>query len=115
MTGTFLLSSATDTFPAPWQIVIARLARTASIVSAYATLTNALADTDLRRLDERSIDDWTFHMSVVYGKALDGDAWSALERSVTREYDEHPTEVVSEAELVWYSGGVEHHEVMPLG
>lgn len=110
-----ITTEAIDAFPAPWQIVIARLARTRSIVSAYARLTDALADSDLRRLDERSIDDWTFHISVVYGKALDGDAWSALERSVTREYDEHPTEVVSEAELVWYSGGVEHHEVMPLG
>ncbi|GGD87137.1 2'-5' RNA ligase family protein [Microbacterium murale] len=110
-----ITTEAIDTFPAPWQIVIARLVRTASLVSAYATLTDTLAITDFRRLDERSLDDWTFHMSVVYGKALDADAWSALERSITREYAERPTEIVSEAEFVWYSGGVEHHEVMPLG
>jgi len=34
---------------------------------------------------------------------------------VTREYDERPTEVVSEAEFVWYSDGVEHHAVISLG
>lgn len=110
-----ITTEAIDTFPAPWQIVIARLARTASVVSAYATLTNALADTDFRRLDERALEDWTFHMSVIYAKTLDTDAWSALARSVTREYDERPTEVVSEAEFVWYSDGAEHHEVVPLG
>jgi hypothetical protein len=110
-----VMTEAIDTFPAPWQIVIARLTRTASIVSAYATLTDALVDTDLRRLDERALDDWTFHMSIVYAKSLDTDAWSALEESVTREYAQQPTEVIGEAELVWYSGGAEHHEVVPLG
>lgn len=110
-----ITTEAIDAFPAPWQIVIARLARTASVVSAYATLTDALASTDFRRLDERALDDWTFHMSVVYAKTLDADAWAALARSVTREYDERPTEVVSEAEFVWYSDGVEHHAVISLG
>lgn len=110
-----ITTEAIDTFPAPWQIVIARLARTASIVSSYATLTDALADTDLRRLDERALDDWAFHLSVVYAKMLGAEAWAALARTVTREYDERPTEVVSEAEFVWYSDGVEHHEVIPLG
>ena len=110
-----ITTEAIDTFPAPWQIVIARLSRTASVVSAYATLTKALADTGFRRLDERALEHWTFHMSVIYAKTLDADAWSALERSVTREYLECPTEVISEAEFVWYSGGIEHHEVVPLG
>jgi 2'-5' RNA ligase len=110
-----ITTDAIDTFPAPWQIVIARLARTASVVSAYATLTDALTGTDFHRLDERPVDDWTFHLSVVYARTLGADAWSALARSVTREYDQRPTEVVSEAEFVWYAGGVEHHEVLPLG
>ncbi|MDQ0644465.1 2'-5' RNA ligase family protein [Microbacterium murale] len=110
-----ITTEAIDTFPAPWQIVIARLARTASVITAYASLTDALADTDFRRLDERALDDWTFHMSVIYGKTLDADEWRAIAESVTNEYDEHPTEVVNEAELVWYSGGAEHHEVIPLG
>ncbi|MCS3843693.1 2'-5' RNA ligase family protein [Microbacterium sp. AK031] len=110
-----ITTEAIDTFPAPWQMVIARLARTASVVSAYATLTDALASTDFHRPDERALDDWTFHMSVVYAKTLDADAWSALERSVTREYVERPTEVISEAEFAWHSCGVEHHEVVPLG
>ena len=53
--------------------------------------------------------------SVVYAKTLDADAWAALARSVIRGYDERPTEVVGEAEFVWYSDGVEHHEVIVLG
>lgn len=112
---TEVTTEAIDTFPAPWQIIIARMARTASVVSAYSTLTEVLAGTDFHRLDERRLDDWTFHMSVVYGKALDEDAWHAIAEAVTREYTERPSEVVSEAELVWYSGGAEHHEVIPLG
>lgn len=110
-----ITTEAIDTFPAPWQIVIARLTRTASVVSAYAMLSDVLASTDFRRLDERSLEDWTFHLSVVYGKTLDADAWRAIADAVSREYVERPTELISEAELVWYSGGVEHHEVIPLG
>lgn len=106
---------AIGTFPAPWQIVIMRLARTASLVSAYTTLTDALKATDFRRLDELSIDDWIFHLSVVYGKTLTPDAWAELERASRRDLTEQPTCLITEAELVWYSGGVEHVEVFPLG
>lgn len=59
---------------ARWQIVIMRLVRTSSLVSAYKTLTDALEATGFRRLNELSIDDWTFHLSVVYGKTLTPDA-----------------------------------------
>lgn len=108
-------TEAIDIFPAPWQIVIARLARTTTLVSAYSTLTDLLADTDFRRLGELSLEDWTFHLSVAYGRTLDAQTWSALATTVPREYSEQPTEVVHEAELVWYSDGVEHHEIVPLG
>ncbi|MGM7669012.1 2'-5' RNA ligase family protein [Microbacterium sp. A93] len=77
-------TEAIDTFPAPWQIVIARLARTASLVSAYSTLSELLADTDFRRLGELSLEDWTFHLSVVYGKTLDARAWTGLEAAGRR-------------------------------
>jgi hypothetical protein len=108
-----LRAEAVDLFPAPWQIVILRLARTADLVAAYADLTAALGRTDLRRLDELAVDDWTFHLSVVYGKELSPQDWEAFARTQTREVA--ATETVYEAELVWYLDGVEHAEVLPLG
>ena len=110
-----VVADAVDAFPAPWQIVIVRLARTASLVSAYADLTAALRSTDLRRLDELSVDDWTFHLSVVYGRTLDAESWAALEAASRAPLSARPAETLAEAELVWYEGGVEHAEVIPLG
>lgn len=108
-------AEAIDSFPAPWQILILRLARTASLISAYASLTSALERTDFRRLDERSLDDWTFHLSVVYGRSLDPSVWEPFARASYRELSYPPTGLVGEAELVWYQDGVEHAEVLPLG
>lgn len=110
-----IVAEAVDAFPAPWQILIVRLARTASLVSAYASLTAALAGTDFRRLGELSLEDWTFHLSVVYGRSLTPEKWSALAARMLRELPEHPTELIADIELVWYEGGVEHAEVIPLG
>ncbi len=105
---------AVDAFPAPWQIVILRLARTPSLLRAYASLTAALEGTDLRRLGELSLDDWTFHLSVLYAKTLDADGWGLLESGVREEFETPPAETITEAELVWYEGRAEHAEVIPL-
>ncbi len=110
-----IIADAIDAFPAPWQVVIMRLARTASLLEAYSSLTAALEHTDFRRLDERPLDDWIFHLSIVYGKTLSPDAWAELERASRRELTERPRCIVSEAELVWYEDGAEHAEVIPLG
>ena len=110
-----VVAEKVDTFPAPWQIVIMRAERTASLVEAYGSLTAALEPTGFRRLDELPLDDWIFHLSVVYGKALTSDAWADLERTAQRDLPERPSCVVAEAELVWYEGGAEHVEVIPLG
>ena len=110
-----IVADAIDTFPAPWQIVIMRLARTASLIDAYASLTAALDRTDFRRLGELSLDDWIFHLSVVYGKTLAPEAWADLERASRRDLADQPRCTVAEAELVWYEDGVEHAEVIPLG
>lgn len=110
-----IIADAIDTFPAPWQIVITRLARTAHLVEAYASLTAALAQTDFRRLDELLVDDWIFHLSVVYGKTLPSETWIELESAARRDLSERPHCVVTEAELIWYEGGVEHAEIIPLG
>lgn len=108
-------AEAIDVFPSPWQILIVRLARTPSLVTAYADLSGALEGTGLRRLDERSVDDWTFHLSVVYGKTLEPAAWHEFAEASTSELSLQPTETIVEAELVWYEDGVERAEVMPFG
>lgn len=110
-----ITGEAIDTFAAPWQIVIMRLARTTPLVNAYSSLTDALDRTDFRRLGELPIEDWVFHLSVVYGKTLAPDAWTALEHASRRELSERPSSIVTEAEFVWYEDGTEHAEVIPLG
>ena len=110
-----LTADAVDSFPAPWQIVILRLARRPTLLEAYASLTALLDRTDLRRLGELSLDDWTFHLSVVYAKTLTPERWATLESAAVRPLDPAPTETVTEAELVWYEDGVEHAEVIALG
>ncbi|MEV4666311.1 2'-5' RNA ligase family protein [Microbacterium sp. LWO12-1.2] len=108
-------ADAVDTFAGPWQIVILRLARTDTLVSAYAALTDLLVHTDFLRLGELDLEDWTFHLSVVYGKTLDANAWDELDRAARRPLPALPTEIITEAELVWYQDGIEHAEVIPLG
>ena len=108
-------AEAIDTFPTPWQILIVRLARTAGLVAAYSSLTAALERTDFRRLDERDVEDWTFHLSVVYGKSLDPVAWEEFAQASVSELLWQPKETIAEAEFVWYEDGVEHAEVIPLG
>lgn len=110
-----IIADAIDVFPAPWQIVITRLARTPSLVSAYASLTDAVARTDFRRLDELPLDDWIFHLSVVYGKTLEPAAWTELEQASRRDLTARPSCIAADVELVWYEDGREHAEVIPLG
>ncbi|WP_091230202.1 2'-5' RNA ligase family protein [Microbacterium sp. 3J1] len=110
-----IMGEAIDAFPEPWQILILRLARTRSLVSAYATLTELLDATDFRRLGELPLDDWTFHMSIVYGKTLSGEAWAAIESERVQKFEHPIQETVFEAELVSYSDGTEHSEIILLG
>lgn len=105
-------AEAVDAFPAPWQILILRLTRTPSLVSAYARLTEVLDRTDFRRLGELPLEEWTFHLSVVYAKSLAPAAWTTLSHMSRRSIGRRPAETISEAELVWYEGGEEHSEVI---
>ncbi|UNK70208.1 2'-5' RNA ligase family protein [Microbacterium sp. H1-D42] len=110
-----LAFDAVDSFPAPWQIVIARLARTPSLLHAYASLTEALDDTDLRRIGELSLDEWTFHLSTVYAKNLDAADWARLASDTAHDYATPPAETIGEVEFVTYFDAAEHREVFPLG
>ncbi|WP_258132651.1 2'-5' RNA ligase family protein [Microbacterium sp. MYb72] len=108
-------ADAVDAFPSPWQVVILRAARSASLVQAYSRLTDRLEPTDYRRLDELSVDDWTFHLSLVYARSLGAAEWEVLERAARRAFELPPTETITEAEFVWYDEGGEYAEIIPLG
>jgi hypothetical protein len=110
-----IMGDALDAFPEPWQILILRLVRTRSLVSAYATLTDLLDETDFRRLGELPLDDWTFHMSVVYGKTLSRVDWKAIESARVQEFEHPVRETATEVELVSYANGLEYSEVIRLG
>lgn len=110
-----VVAEAVDAFPAPRQVVMVRLTRTASLVSAYSSLTAALATTDFQRLDERPIESWKFHVSLIYAKTLTPAVWTELAHKSRRSLGSRPSERIAEAEFVWYEGGVEHAEVIPLG
>lgn len=79
------------------------------------SLTEMLDATDFRRLGELSVDEWTFHMPVVYGKTLAREDWQAIEAARVREFQHSVSGVVSDVELVSYVGGREHREIIRLG
>ncbi len=110
-----IVAEAVDAFPSPWQVLIVRLARTPTLLDAYASLTAALDATDLRRLGELSLADWTFHMSIVYGKTLLPHEWTSITSARVRAFEHPLEEVVSTVELVSYAEGEEHREVFTLG
>jgi len=106
---------AVDGFPPPFQILIARLHRTPSLVDAYGTLTSTLNATDLQRIGELPLDRWTFHMSLAYCNALSADDWQQIHVDNSRDLVERPSELLTEAEFVWYQNGSEHTEMIALG
>lgn len=106
---------AVDGFPTPFQILIARLHRTPSLVDAYGSLTSALNATDLQRIGELPLDQWTFHMSLAYCNALSSDDWQETHANNSRDVVERPSELLTEAEFVWYENGSEHTEMVALG
>ncbi|WP_136588104.1 MULTISPECIES: hypothetical protein [Actinomycetes] len=107
--------AAVDGFPTPFQIVIARAERSPSLVSAYATLTEVLDTSDFRRIGELPLDEWVFHLSLLYVSALPEHEWLALHTQSRRALEPAPAEVVTSAEYVWYDDDGEHIEVLPLG
>lgn len=105
---------AVDGFPPPFQVVIARLARTDSLVNAYASLTEVMDSSDFRRIGELPLDEWVFHLSVAYASELDGSSWAALLSGCQREIVPAPVELLSSVDYVWYDDDGEHVESIPL-
>lgn len=104
-----------DGFPPPFQVLIARLQRTPTLVEAYASLTAALDATDFYRIGELPLDEWVFHLSLVYASTLSEPDWAEAHEDSRRELDPAPTEVCSTVEFVWYENGIERSEQLLLG
>jgi len=104
-----------DGFPPPFQVLIARLQRTPSLVEAYASLTAVLDATDFYRIGELPLDEWIFHLSLVYGSTLCEPDWAEAHEGSQRELDPAPAEVSFAVEFVWYENGIERSEQLLLG
>ena len=104
-----------DGFPPPFQIIIARLERTSSLVDAYADLTSLLDTTEFHRIGELSLDEWVFHLSLIYAGRLSEAQWDAMHRTSRRSPDPQPAEVITSADFVWYANGVEHVDTLEFG
>lgn len=107
--------TAVDGFPTPFQIVIARLERSPSLVAAYAGLTELLDAGDFHRIGELPLKEWVFHLSLLYAGGLPESRWQALHTSSRRDLDTEPDELITSAEFVWYDDDGEHSEVLPFG
>lgn len=106
--------AAIDGFPPPFKVVVARLARTATLIDSYSALTDHLDATDFRRVGELSLEDWIFHLSVAYCARIDDSEWDGVIDTYERDVHDHPEETVTAIEFVWYEHGVENSESIPL-
>src|SRR5438046_1165633 len=67
-------------FPPPFQIVIVEVRRTPALVSAFADLRTQAEEQGLVVSTVLPVEQWRFHMSVVYCAALSEPAWQEVAR-----------------------------------
>ena len=106
---------AIDGFPPPFQILIARLQRTSSLIAAYAGLTSLLDTKGIHRLGELPLEEWVFHMSLIYAGTLDQAEWHRVYGNSARALDPCPSELITSADFVWYADGIEHVSTLDFG
>lgn len=104
-----------DGFPPPFKVLIAQLARSESLVDAYASLTAMLDATDFNRIGELPLEQWVFHLSLAYCIILSDLEWEKELALSRRDVITRPAEFLAEAEFVWYQDGVELTEVIAFG
>ncbi|KZE89935.1 2'-5' RNA ligase family protein [Microbacterium sp. TNHR37B] len=109
-----LCVDAVDGFPPPFQVLIARLERTSSLVDAYSSLTEVLDATDFRRIGELPLDDWVFHLSLAYARSLDERRWTEHLEATRHAVPSRPHERVSSVDVVWYDSDGEHIDRLPF-
>jgi 2'-5' RNA ligase len=86
------------------RIPIVLIRRTSPLTAAHHDLQTRVEPTGLPSKDEISLQDWIFHLSLVY---YDGDRWPDLEAAVRAITVPAASCVVREAELVGFEGGPE--------
>jgi 2'-5' RNA ligase len=101
-------------FPDPYKVVLFEIEKNEVLVDAYNKL--ALATAALPHFDpQRSADEWTFHISIVYGKELQAAEWE----NVIEKIDDHKIPslecTVDAVELVSYDDAKERDEEFRFG
>jgi hypothetical protein len=72
---------AVDGFPPPFQVLIARLQRSGSLLEAYASLTRLLDSTDFHHIGELPLEQWVFHLSLIYAQTLEESTGTCCTRA----------------------------------
>ena len=96
-----------STFPAPFQIVIIEIRKTAALQRALSSLRAAVADPALLIDAGISAQDWTFHLSVAYCRALSEASWREVERMAERHAAPGASADIDAVELVSFGAGRE--------
>lgn len=99
-----------DVFPAPYKTVIFSVSKTPQLIDAFLRLETLSDESALPRWPEdepQSIDEWRFHMSVLYGNELDDDIWADLASQVRAFRLPALGWQVHQAHLVTYDDGRE--------
>ncbi len=106
-----------DVFGPPTKAVIFRVTKTDALKRAYTTL---FAESDAEGLPyfgtspRRTVDEWTFHISIAYCERLSDEDWSRAADDARSLAIEPADCIVREAELVHYLGGEEYTRRVPL-
>jgi 2'-5' RNA ligase len=101
-------------FPDPYRVVLFEIEKNGALIDAYNGL--AAAAVLLPQFEpRRSADEWTFHMSILYGKELPAAEWEKVIENINTYTIPSLDCVVDTIELVSYENATERYEVFHLG
>ena len=95
-------------FPAPFQIVIVQVRKTAELFDALASLRESARQRKFGDVLTTPAADWIFHMSVAYCASLSASAWADVMRFVEKVGVPAAQCSVSDVEIVAFDNGREH-------
>jgi 2'-5' RNA ligase superfamily len=101
-------------FPDPYKVVLLEIEKNRALIDAYnklAAMTAVLPQFE----PQRSADEWTFHMSILYGKELPAAEWEKVIENLGAYNVPSLGCVVDTIELVSYDDAKEKDEVFHLG
>jgi 2'-5' RNA ligase len=95
-------------FPFPFQVVIIQIQRIPELSEALTSLRRNAGGNGLAAFDDIPVKDWTFHMSVAYGRRLGSDEWAELKANVERLTPPPEGCLLDTVELVAFDDGREY-------